>query len=181
MLKRRIYLGLSYSTIIGILLLALFNKPTGGDPSIITFLIDTSVVSMVVISSSVVYLTSPFIGRNIYNHTYPLPFSFGILSSGYKKIYFDGIGYFWCKHKGDKVYVYDQGFLHLNRILVCNHSIDIESLREQINKGLTEKFDKILNDENVKRLSKSSFSEWNGIVKEEENKLLVNSTRKIKK
>lgn len=82
----------------------------------------------------------------------------------YKKIYHSDLGELYCeagkpsKNEIDKVYIYEQKWLSINKIAEVDYNVDIEYLKKLIKNELDRVYSLRIKDE------KSSFKKWDGYL-----------------
>ena len=94
-----------------------------------------------------------------------ITFPFGLLTFGFKRVYYSDLGYFWIRKTGSgKVYLYEQKLFVMYKIGEAFWGNDIESLKSQIKNKLEEIYKEKIKQKRQKDLEKKIWKDWDGSV-----------------
>lgn len=158
-MKRKIYLAASW-LLLAAAICSSFAVAGISFMAIGVFLIEA--IALVLASLAAFLIAgAPFRGSSIEDPSDLILFPFGLLTIGFKKIFYSDLGYFWCWKTGSgTIHIFEQKALHMQRACSVRWRGEIEPLRREIKKELEAKFQKRI----AAKRDRDLYKEWDGYV-----------------
>ena len=117
-------------------------------------------VAITLISTVIGVISNLINSNNISSPSDLITPPFGLLTLGFKKIYYSDLGYFWCYKRGNSVTIYEQKLLCVIRICKVDYYGDIESLRNRIKGEIESIYEVKLREKH----NSNNFKNWDGYI-----------------
>ena len=158
--KRKVFLGLSYSYLISLIYTGFLMFSGSIGETIGGFVISY----LLGVCFSIIVLLLSFIGKSNTPDVFDVcPFTFGYLTHKRKRIYYADLGYFYMRSKNDSnktIVVSKQGYLISKVLIEVDYNGSIDELRSEIKSNL----DYLYKDELERIKRKKELNGWDGYI-----------------